>query len=216
MCLLLLYFRFINISYLFFSCFLFKQTQSLKVNIHCDGCKHKVKKILKKIEGVYSVDIDSEQQKVNVSGNVDSNTLIKKLIKSGKYAEVWPSSDQEDSTCINDVSYQNPVQNPITNPNGPKSQPLLTLNYPRNLEEEMAFQRYLNQSMDMENNLIGANGSGFIDLEGSQLGGPFNGGLQTYHDHQTRMPVYDQGYHPSPTMMNMHASMGNAMVHYNM
>ncbi|KAM0001955.1 putative heavy metal-associated domain, HMA, heavy metal-associated domain superfamily [Helianthus debilis subsp. tardiflorus] len=215
MCLLLLLTSSLLILVTFF--FLLKQTFSLKVNIHCDGCKHKVRKILKKIEGVYSVDIDSGQQKVNVSGNVDSNTLIKKLIKSGKYAEVWPSSDQEDSTCIiNDGSYQNPVQNRVTNPNGPKSQPLLTLNYPRNLEEEMAFQRYLNQRMDMESNLIGANGSGFIDLEGSQLGGPFNGGLQTYHDHQARMPMYDQGYHPSPTMMNMHASMGNAMVHYTM
>ncbi|KAM0062898.1 putative heavy metal-associated domain, HMA, heavy metal-associated domain superfamily [Helianthus debilis subsp. tardiflorus] len=215
MCLLLLLTSSLLILVTFF--FLLKHTFSLKVNIHCDGCKHKVRKILKKIEGVYSVDIDSEQQKVNVSGNVDSNTLIKKLIKSGKYAEVWPSSDQEDSTCIiNDGSYQNPVQNRVTNPNGPKSQPLLTLNYPRNLEEEMAFQRYLNQRMDMESNLIGANGSGFIDLEGSQLGGPFNGGLQTYHDHQARMPMYDQGYHPSPTMMNMHASMGNAMVHYTM
>lgn len=27
------------------------QTCVLKVNIHCDGCKHKVKKILQKIEG---------------------------------------------------------------------------------------------------------------------------------------------------------------------
>lgn len=29
------------------------QTCVLKVNIHCDGCKHKVKKILQKIEGIF-------------------------------------------------------------------------------------------------------------------------------------------------------------------
>nr|GME09312.1 heavy metal-associated isoprenylated plant protein 33-like [Ipomoea batatas] len=61
----------------------------LKVNIHCDGCKHKVKKILQKIEGVYKIGIDSESGKVTVSGNVDPATLIKKFTKHGKHAELW-------------------------------------------------------------------------------------------------------------------------------
>lgn len=69
--------------------FLKIQTCVLKVNIHCDGCKHKVKKILQKIEGVYTTKIDSEQGRVIVSGNIDANTLIKKLIKNGKHAELW-------------------------------------------------------------------------------------------------------------------------------
>ncbi|KAI3783689.1 hypothetical protein L1987_42775 [Smallanthus sonchifolius] len=177
----------------------FREAWGKEVNIHCDGCKHKVKKILRKIEGVYFVDIDSEQQKVRVSGNVDSNTLINKLIKAGKYAELWPSSDQEISNFMDGGNYQYPVQNQVTSQNAPKSQPLLTRAYPRNLEDEMSFERYLKLSMDMENHgqvgwgdcsLIGGNGSGFIDLEGSQLGRSFNGGLQTYHEHQARMPVY--------------------------
>ncbi|KAL7157767.1 hypothetical protein ABFS83_02G098800 [Erythranthe nasuta] len=61
----------------------------LRVNIHCEGCKHKVKKTLKKVEGVYKVNIDAEQGKVSVSGNVDPATLINKLEKSGKHAEMW-------------------------------------------------------------------------------------------------------------------------------
>ncbi|THG02452.1 heavy metal-associated isoprenylated plant protein 37-like [Camellia sinensis] len=65
------------------------QTCVLKVNIHCDGCRQKVKKLLQRIEGVYQVDLDAEQQKVTVSGSVDSATLIKKLIKAGKHAELW-------------------------------------------------------------------------------------------------------------------------------
>ncbi|CAK8573934.1 unnamed protein product [Lathyrus sativus] len=65
------------------------QTCVLKVNIHCDGCKQKVKKLLQRIEGVYQVQIDGEQQKVTVSGSVDAETLIKKLLRSGKYAELW-------------------------------------------------------------------------------------------------------------------------------
>ncbi|XXG54420.1 hypothetical protein AAC387_Pa03g2303 [Persea americana] len=67
------------------------QTCVLKVYIHCDGCKQKVKKLLQKIEGVYSMNIDAEQGKVTVAGNVDPNTLIKKLQKNGKHAELWPS-----------------------------------------------------------------------------------------------------------------------------
>ncbi|KAG6520973.1 hypothetical protein ZIOFF_018038 [Zingiber officinale] len=63
-------------------------TCTLKVNIHCDGCKKKVKKLLHKIEGVYTTNIDAEQGKVSVSGNVDPATLIKKLAKAGKHAEL--------------------------------------------------------------------------------------------------------------------------------
>ncbi|KAM5569279.1 hypothetical protein ABKV19_016672 [Rosa sericea] len=69
--------------------FLKIQKCALKVNIHCDGCKHKVKKILQRIDGVFTTDIDSEQGKVIVSGNVDPSVLIKKLAKSGKHAELW-------------------------------------------------------------------------------------------------------------------------------
>ncbi|WOK93032.1 hypothetical protein Cni_G01725 [Canna indica] len=65
------------------------QTVILKVHIHCDGCKQEVKKLLQRIEGVYTVSIDAEQQKVTISGDVDSNTLIKKLARSGKHAELW-------------------------------------------------------------------------------------------------------------------------------
>uniref|UniRef100_A0A0E0F9I6 HMA domain-containing protein n=1 Tax=Oryza meridionalis TaxID=40149 RepID=A0A0E0F9I6_9ORYZ len=67
------------------------QTCVLKVNIHCDGCQKKVKKILHKIEGVYQTSIDAEQGKVTVSGLVDPATIIKKLNKAGKPAELWGS-----------------------------------------------------------------------------------------------------------------------------
>ncbi|CAI9096719.1 OLC1v1032924C1 [Oldenlandia corymbosa var. corymbosa] len=65
------------------------QTCVLRVNIDCDGCKQKVKKLLQRIEGVYQVNIDAEQQKITVSGCVDSATLVKKLVRAGKHAEVW-------------------------------------------------------------------------------------------------------------------------------
>ncbi|EHA8591541.1 heavy metal-associated isoprenylated plant protein 32 [Cocos nucifera] len=71
--------------------FLKARTCVLKVNIHCDGCKKKVKKLLHKIEGVYLTNIDAEQGKVTVSGNVDPAILLKKLNKAGKHAELWGS-----------------------------------------------------------------------------------------------------------------------------
>ncbi|KAI3785220.1 hypothetical protein L1987_44335 [Smallanthus sonchifolius] len=116
---------------------------ALKVNIHCDGCKQKVKKILKKIEGVYSVDVDSEKQKVKVYGNVDSTTLINKLVKSGKYAEIWPTDDQEILNFINGGSGddENQIQNLVRSLNVSKGQPLLTPGYPRSLEDQMSFGR---------------------------------------------------------------------------
>ncbi|KAK9091709.1 hypothetical protein Sjap_024886 [Stephania japonica] len=83
------------------------QSCDLKVNIHCDGCKQDVKKLLQRIEGVYTVNIDADQQKVSVSGSVDANTLIKKLEKSGKYAVLWSQKSnqnqkQQQSNCVVD------------------------------------------------------------------------------------------------------------------
>ncbi|CAN6353778.1 unnamed protein product [Urochloa humidicola] len=66
------------------------QTLALKVSIHCEGCKKKVKKVLHSIEGVYKTDIDMQQHKVVVIGNVSADALVKKLHKTGKHAEPWP------------------------------------------------------------------------------------------------------------------------------
>ncbi|THG08122.1 heavy metal-associated isoprenylated plant protein 37-like [Camellia sinensis] len=71
------------------------QTCVLRVNLHCDGCKQKVKKLLQRIEGVYQVKIEAEQQKVTVSGTVDSATLIKKLVRAGKHAELWSHKNNQ-------------------------------------------------------------------------------------------------------------------------
>ncbi|XP_076951215.1 uncharacterized protein LOC143624444 [Bidens hawaiensis] len=74
------------------------KTCTLKVNLHCEGCKHKVKKTLQRIEGVYQVSIDGEQQKVTVSGSVEAAILIKKLLKAGKYAELWSNKSNNNKS----------------------------------------------------------------------------------------------------------------------
>ncbi|KAL6593858.1 hypothetical protein ACP70R_048759 [Stipagrostis hirtigluma subsp. patula] len=65
------------------------QTVVLRVSIHCQGCKKKVRKVLKGVEGVQNVAVDGAQHKVTVTGTVDANTLIKRLYKSGKQAMPW-------------------------------------------------------------------------------------------------------------------------------
>ncbi|XP_004494359.1 uncharacterized protein [Cicer arietinum] len=69
-------------------------TWVLKVLIHCDGCTKRVKKILQGIEGVYTTEIDSREHKVTVTGNVEAETLIKKLSRSGKSVELWPQIEK--------------------------------------------------------------------------------------------------------------------------
>ncbi|MCD7456670.1 hypothetical protein HAX54_032726 [Datura stramonium] len=66
------------------------KTWVLKVSIHCEGCKRKVKKILQQVPGVYAIDIDLKQQKATVTGNVEAEALLRKLHKSGKHAELVP------------------------------------------------------------------------------------------------------------------------------
>ncbi|KAB2069212.1 hypothetical protein ES319_A08G082000v1 [Gossypium barbadense] len=71
------------------------KTSVLKVFIHCEGCKKKVKRVLQVIDGVYETTIDSTQHKVTVTGSVDEELLIKKLSKSGKYVEPWPEKAEK-------------------------------------------------------------------------------------------------------------------------
>ncbi|KAG0473380.1 hypothetical protein HPP92_015237 [Vanilla planifolia] len=52
------------------------QTWVLKVSIHCEGCKKRVKKVLQRVEGFTR------------ARSID--TLVKKLFKIGKHAELWP------------------------------------------------------------------------------------------------------------------------------
>ncbi|KAF4376009.1 hypothetical protein G4B88_029373 [Cannabis sativa] len=69
----------------------------LKVFIHCcDGCRRKIKKVLRSIEGVFGIEIDPMMPKVTVTGNVDPQILIKKLCKAGKQAQVTKSEKVKD------------------------------------------------------------------------------------------------------------------------
>ncbi|KMT14212.1 hypothetical protein BVRB_4g075740 [Beta vulgaris subsp. vulgaris] len=93
------------------------KTWVLKVSIHCEGCKRKVKKILHSVEGVYMIDVDTRQHKVVVTGNVDANTLLRKLEKSGKHAELWPDSHKNPNKNEQQMNQQQQQENQNQNPN---------------------------------------------------------------------------------------------------
>ncbi|KAK8947371.1 hypothetical protein KSP39_PZI007394 [Platanthera zijinensis] len=88
--------------------FLKIQTCVLKVNIHCDGCKQKVKKLLQKVDGVFQTSIDAEQGRVTVSGDVDPAELVKKLNKAGKYAEVLHQKGANNNAQLQKAQQNNP------------------------------------------------------------------------------------------------------------
>ncbi|GMI88792.1 hypothetical protein HRI_002548500 [Hibiscus trionum] len=84
------------------------QTWVLKVNIQCscDGCKQKIKKLLQKIDGVYTTSINADQGKVTVTGNVDPAILIRKLERSGKRAQLWGSAPKGSNNFQNQMTNQ--------------------------------------------------------------------------------------------------------------
>ncbi|KAI3961217.1 hypothetical protein MKX01_035803 [Papaver californicum] len=93
------------------------KTCVLRVSIHCEGCKKKVQKILKRIHGVEDFIIDSKIHKVTVIGNVNGEALIKKLLIKGKHAEFWPAAptqkviqnkDKKQETLKNDEIKKDP------------------------------------------------------------------------------------------------------------
>ncbi|XP_023522389.1 heavy metal-associated isoprenylated plant protein 32-like, partial [Cucurbita pepo subsp. pepo] len=60
--------------------------------------------------GVFTTEIDAEQGKVTVTGNVDAAVLIKKLAKSGKHAEIWGGQPAN-----NNKNQQNNIANQMKN-----------------------------------------------------------------------------------------------------
>ncbi|CAJ2640809.1 unnamed protein product [Trifolium pratense] len=74
------------------------ETFVLKVHMHCQGCRIKVRKVLRKIEGVLKVDINAEEQIAIVTGIINPSTLVKKLAKLGKHAEILNEDYNEDDT----------------------------------------------------------------------------------------------------------------------
>ncbi|EOA21895.1 hypothetical protein CARUB_v10002376mg [Capsella rubella] len=66
----------------------------LKVNLHCDECIRKILKAIKKIEDIETYDVDTQLNKVIVSGNVTEEQVIRVLQKVRKSAVKWDEGNQ--------------------------------------------------------------------------------------------------------------------------
>ncbi|PKI62202.1 protein SODIUM POTASSIUM ROOT DEFECTIVE 1 [Punica granatum] len=60
----------------------------LKVGLHCDECIKKILKVIKNME-VDTYDVDTQLNKVMVTGNVTSEEVIRALHKIKKQATLW-------------------------------------------------------------------------------------------------------------------------------
>ncbi|CAN6244537.1 unnamed protein product [Urochloa humidicola] len=65
------------------------ETVVLKVAMSCEGCAGAVRRLLSKMEGVETFDIDLKEQKVTVKGNVKPEDVFQTVSKSGKKTSYW-------------------------------------------------------------------------------------------------------------------------------
>nr|VDD20923.1 unnamed protein product [Brassica rapa] len=71
-----------------------RQVVEMKVNLHCDECIRKILKAIKKIEDIETYDVDTQLNKVTVTGNVTDEQVIKVLQKVRKTAVKWEQANQ--------------------------------------------------------------------------------------------------------------------------
>ncbi|KAL8166750.1 hypothetical protein V2J09_008249 [Rumex salicifolius] len=83
------------------------QTVVLKVGMSCQGCVGAVQRVLGKMEGVESFDIDIKEQKVTVKGTVQPEAVFQTVSKTGKktsYREESSSVGEAESKTAESVS----------------------------------------------------------------------------------------------------------------
>ena len=145
------------------------------------------------------VDIDGEQHKVTVTGTVDSDTLIKKLGRSGKHAEIWSpptpktfqNHNQQTPGWIKD---ENKAHNQMYSLIKPQSKPVLGPNLGPEAADDWAYYGYLDSGMDQNVHIDNDDGIMHCDMN------PMMG----FDENDVGLPSFEHHHHPS--YMNM---MGN-------
>ncbi|XP_010558059.1 PREDICTED: protein SODIUM POTASSIUM ROOT DEFECTIVE 2 [Tarenaya hassleriana] len=67
----------------------------LKVNLHCDECIRKILKAIKKIEDIETYDVDTQLNKVTVTGRVTEEEVVRALHKVRKSAVPWTHTNHD-------------------------------------------------------------------------------------------------------------------------
>ncbi|KAL1211449.1 Heavy metal-associated isoprenylated plant protein 8 [Cardamine amara subsp. amara] len=72
------------------------KTAILKMNMHCEGCVHEIKRGIEKIKGVQTAEPDRSKSMVVVRGVMDPPILVDKIKKKlGKHAELLSQSTEK-------------------------------------------------------------------------------------------------------------------------
>ncbi|CAM6088145.1 unnamed protein product [Calypogeia fissa] len=69
------------------------ETVVLKVGMSCKGCVGAVERAIAKMNGVEKSEVNLEEQKVTITGNVKPNEVLEKISKTGKPTEFWPKEE---------------------------------------------------------------------------------------------------------------------------
>ncbi|KAK2649242.1 hypothetical protein Ddye_016731 [Dipteronia dyeriana] len=101
------------------------KTCVMKMQLKCESCQKKVKKVLQKIHGVHSINIDANEGTVAVSSTVvDPQLLIAMLAKAGQKAELLWESPQQIPLHNPNPQMKQPFKNvPMTPPHPPPPPP---------------------------------------------------------------------------------------------
>ncbi|KAH0908010.1 hypothetical protein HID58_039837, partial [Brassica napus] len=78
-----------------------ESTVVFKTKLHCEGCEHKIKRIVSKINGVSTVAIDSAKDLVIVNGIIDVKQLLPYLNeKLKRKVEVVPAKKEDEAVVV--------------------------------------------------------------------------------------------------------------------
>ncbi|KAF3324458.1 Copper transport protein ATX1 [Carex littledalei] len=81
------------------------KTVELRVSMHCIGCARKVEKHISKMEGVTSFEVDLENKKVVVTGEITAGEVLESISKVMKFAELLVASKPAMNE-VTDVNHQ--------------------------------------------------------------------------------------------------------------
>jgi len=71
------------------------ETVVLKVAMSCKGCVGAVQRAIGKLDGVENYDINLEEQKVTIKGNVKPDVVLDRIAKTGKATSFWTEEKTE-------------------------------------------------------------------------------------------------------------------------
>ncbi|KAK6152847.1 hypothetical protein DH2020_012486 [Rehmannia glutinosa] len=158
--------------------------------------------------GVYEVKIEAEEHKVTVTGNIDCTTLIMKLVKSGKHAEIWAPTRND---YLKDEMYLNQLQSLMEDLDSSESKPPPVYPCDEN-NPRWEFESYLNNNNRYDTQMDEDFSSWNQDLTNDMGGMKYSTSLPRYYapgqfdrlkSIHTGFPAYEYQYQLPAVMDNM-------------